>query len=60
MDLEEKYQEEREKIRLKYWKLFRSLYYEILEEKRKYLMNKNKIKEKYDDYENPELLLDSI
>ena len=60
MDIEEKYQEEVEKIKLKYWKMFKSLYDEIKEENRKYLMKKNKIKEKYDDCENPELLLVNI
>lgn len=60
MNIEEKYQEEVKKIRLKYGKLFKSLYDEIKEERRKYLMKKNKIKEKYDDLENPELLLDNI
>jgi len=40
--------------------MFKSLYDEIKEENRKYLMKKNKIKEKYDDCENPELLLVNI
>jgi len=60
MNIEEKYQEEKEKIRLKYWKLFRSLLDEIKEEKIKFMKEKNKIKEKYDDYEDPELLLTNL
>ena len=60
MNLEEKYQKEREKIRLRYWKMFKLLYDEIKTEQLKYLKKKNKIKEKYDDLENPELLLENI
>jgi hypothetical protein len=60
MNIEEKYQKEREKIRLKYWKIFRSLLDEIKEEKRKYLMKKNKIMEKYDNIEDLEVLLENI
>ena len=60
MNIEEKYQEQVEKIKLKYWKMFKSLYDEIKEENKEYLMKKNKIKEKYDNYEDPELLLKNI
>ena len=60
MNIEEKYEIERDKIRLKYWKMFRLLFDEIREEKRKYIMKKNNIKEKYEDLENPELLLENI
>ncbi|MDQ7009616.1 MAG: hypothetical protein Q9M94_04980 [Candidatus Gracilibacteria bacterium] len=41
MNPEEKYQEEREKIRLKYGKMFRSLYDDIREERMKYIMKKD-------------------
>lgn len=60
MNLEEKYQLEREKIRLKYWKMFKILFDEIKMEKIKYMKSKNQVMERYDDFENPELLLENI
>jgi hypothetical protein len=40
--------------------MFRYLYDEIKEERMKYMMKKNKIKEKYEDFENPEELLKNL
>ncbi|MDQ7008829.1 MAG: hypothetical protein Q9M94_00885 [Candidatus Gracilibacteria bacterium] len=60
MNIEEKYKIEREKIRLKYGEIFKSIYDEIKMERFKYMKSKNQIMEKYDDFENPELLLENI
>jgi len=40
--------------------MFKILFDEIKMEKIKYMKSKNQVMERYDDFENPELLLENI